>query len=160
MGRLYIRLHIQKEFGWDDKFLIFGVCCIISAAGVTCTILDLMYELQGLVYADPATIGIEYALSILPKLPEYRRRNTTALILAWCSICCVKFSFLAMFRLLIRQLPNMIRYWYFTVALNVVVFCYGGTVFAVSCPYFTKENIEKSSRFPHCIILVHYHTNK
>ena len=133
---------------------------MISATGVIYTTIDLTYEMQGLIYADPATIDIGYALGILPKLLEYRKRNTIAMVLAWCSICCVKFSFLALFRILIRQLPNMVRYWYFTVALDIVALCYGASVYVVACPYFTKENVGKSSKFPQYIILVHYHTNE
>jgi len=108
------------------------------------TSFDVMYELQALVYAKPGTVSIGYALSLMPNALKFRKVVTASLTLMWCSICCVKFSFLALFKRLVRQMPGMTRYWYFTVVFNVAVFLYGGTVYAIACPYFTEENIVKS----------------
>lgn len=139
-----MRFCIQKQFGWDDGFLLFGLCCLVSGAVIIYTVCDLMYEVQRLVYTDPAELDFRYAMSMLPKTLKLRKAVTVALTLMWCSICCVKFAFLALFKHLVRRMPAMTRYWYFTVAFNVAIFLYGGTVYAVGCPYFTENNIAKT----------------
>ncbi|KAF2786088.1 hypothetical protein K505DRAFT_368529 [Melanomma pulvis-pyrius CBS 109.77] len=141
--RFFIRFRIQKEFGWDDGFLIFGLFCLITSIGLLQPVMDTMYEAEGLVFGEinPLTFDL---VTFIPKSVRYRKLSAAALILIWCSISCVKFSFLAFIRKLVRRMPSMERYWWFTLAFNVAVTIYGTAVYIVACPYFTEAEAMKS----------------
>lgn len=143
--RFYVRFRIQKEIGWDDGFLIFGLACLISGVVMLFNVIDDMYVTEAVVFGEVNLFTMDFA-TFIPKSIRYRKISAAALTLMWFSICSVKFSFLALFKKLIRQMPGMIRYWWFTVAFNIVVTGYGASVYLVACPYFSADEIFKASK--------------
>lgn len=106
---------------------------------------ETMYEAEALVFGEINPLMIDL-VAFVPASVRYRKLSAAALTLNWYSICSVKFSFLAFFRKLIRQMPSMERYWWFVLAFNIAVTIYGTTVYIVACPYFTEAEAMKSSR--------------
>lgn len=154
--RFYIRGFVQKQFGWDDGWLAFGICCLVAGMVVLYTMLDLMYEMEGIAATvnsggipDVSTIppeALALMATLISKSVRYRRLSAAACVPLWGAICSVKFSFLALFKKLIRQMPIMTRYWWFVLAFNIAISLYGGTVFIVTCPYFEEKDIMKSRK--------------
>lgn len=153
--RFYIRGAVQKQFGWDDGWLIFGVCCLVAGMAILYTMLDLMYEMEAIAASassappipDISLLPPEFVAQIaalITKSVRYRKLSAAACIPLWSALCSVKFSFLALFKKLVRQMPVMTRYWWFVLAFNIAISLYGSTVFIISCPYFEEKNIMKS----------------
>jgi hypothetical protein len=145
-ARFYVRIRVQKQLSIDDGFLIFGICCLISALGVLLPFMDTLYLFEALAYRFPTVQ--------LP--PDWKQRTfnmhkmaTVALILAWCAIASVKFSFLFLFRKLIDRLPNLMIYWWTVVIFNTVVAVYGAAICVLTCPwYYDDRNREFGPGIP------------
>jgi hypothetical protein len=108
-----------------------------------------MYEAESLVFGTGGFAAID-PMDISKMIEEtiyYRRMSAAALTLFWFSICSVKLCFLAFFKRLINQMPGMIRWWWFTLAFNIVVTGYGASVYLLACPYLRVDQIFESCTF-------------
>ncbi|KAK4225248.1 hypothetical protein QBC38DRAFT_483440 [Podospora fimiseda] len=140
--RFYIRIFHIREFGWDDGILLAGLITLIIGVSILFIITDVMYESDAFVFWDSPESPLAAIGDIgkfLDKTFWYRRLSAVGLTFCWLSICCVKFSFLAFFKRLIRQMPAMIRYWWFTVVYNFIVMLYGCATYWAACPYFDTK---------------------
>jgi hypothetical protein len=139
---------------------MFGLCCLIAGMTVLYVMMDLMYEMESIavnagavpdISSIPASALTPAILAqindVIKKSVRYRKMSVATLVPLWGSICSVKFSFLALFKKLLRQMPIMTRYWWFVVAYNAVISIYGATVYIVACPYFSEKDIMKSCKF-------------
>ncbi|KAJ4347927.1 uncharacterized protein N0V89_009299 [Didymosphaeria variabile] len=143
--RCYIRFCIQREIGWDDGFLIFGLCCLIVGMTLLFTVIDTMYESENFVFGSGiATINPMEIPNLLNRIAHYRTMSAVALMLMWLSMGCVKICFLAFFKKLIRQMPAMNIFWWFSLVFNAAVIVYGTTTYYVTCPYFGPEKVFQS----------------
>jgi hypothetical protein len=110
-------------------------------------VIDTMYESENFVFGTGmATIDPKDILGLIDRIARYRTLSAIALMLMWLSMGCVKICFLAFFRKLIRQMPALNIFWWFTLAFNVAVIVYGTTVYYVSCPYFGPDKVFQSSK--------------
>lgn len=74
---------------------------------------------------------------------EFEKLAAVALILTWCSIVSVKFSYLFLFKKLISRMRPMIIYWWFAAVFNAIISAYGVTVYIAACPYFYSQRSRK-----------------
>lgn len=132
-ARFYIRIGVQKSFSIDDGVLLFGVGCLIAAMAMLFIFIDKLY-LAGAAEAD--TPGIGLPSDFIEETFDLQKLVVVALILTWCSIASVKFSYLFLFKKLIDRLPPMIIYWWFVAAFNAIISAYGATVYIAACPDF------------------------
>ncbi|KAK3387420.1 hypothetical protein B0H63DRAFT_156993 [Podospora didyma] len=142
--RFYVRFRIQREIGWDDGFLIFGLACLIAGTALLFTVVDAMYETEAMVFNVASLLTMGDPGAVIARALVFHRISAASLTLLWFSICCVKFSFLAFFKRLIHQMPEMIKYWWFTLVLNVIITIYGATIYVVACPYFSDNQAFKA----------------
>jgi hypothetical protein len=115
------------------------------------TVMDDMYTTDAVVYGDIDLFKLDFK-TFIPKSMHYRRISVASLPLLWLSACSVKFSFLALFKRLIRQMPGMTKYWWFTVAFNVAITGYGASVYVLACPYLTEEKLFDASKWHACLL--------
>ena len=147
--RFYIRFRIQRKFGWDDAFLIFGLLCIISCIGLLFAFKDDIYETEYLVYAGGSDIVISDLPVLLKRCVRFRQISAANATLSWISICSVKFSFLAFFKRMIHQMPPMLKYWWCVLVFNIIATVYGSAVYlGAACPYFSEKDIFKIREEP------------
>lgn len=140
--RYYIRIFVQKQFSIDDGFLVFALCCLICALTIMYTVtVDKMYLAQALVVGLP---GAQIPADFLEQVYGFHKWITVTLMLAWCAIMAVKFSFLFLFRKLIDRIPRLIVYWWVVTIFNVAVLGYGVSVYYVACPYYSNVELRKS----------------
>ena len=108
--------------------------------------IDKMYLVQALVFGVP---GADIPPDILQQSYKFHKWITVTLMLAWCAIMAVKFSFLFFFRKLIERLRPMIIYWWVVTAFNVAILGYGIAVYYVACPYYNDPRLRTSNRHGH-----------
>ena len=139
-ARYYIRLAVQKEFGLDDAFLVFGTACLVAAMVVLYINMNDMYLTEALTYAPTR---FAFQPQDLNRVFDFRKLVTASLILTWVAMMAVKFSFLALFRRLIDRIPPLIKYWQVVVAFNLAVTAYGASVYVIACPHFSGIKVGK-----------------
>ncbi|KAL9133287.1 MAG: hypothetical protein Q9175_005537, partial [Cornicularia normoerica] len=86
--------------------------------------------------AEADTPGIGLPSDFIEETFDLQKLVVVALILTWCSIASVKFSYLFLFKKLIGRLPPMIIYWWFVAAFNAIISAYGTAVYIAACPDF------------------------
>jgi len=145
--RCYIRFLVQHEIGWDDVLFLFGFLCLISGITILFTIIDDIYELQGIIYGltDLATIETINISITIDRIQRYRMLSAVSLNLLCLSISCVKLCFLAFFKKLIRQMPTMITFWWVVLAFNVIVIIYGIIIDVSFCPFSKETQMNQAS---------------
>ncbi len=132
-ARLYIRIGVQKNFSIDDGLLLFGVGCLIAAMTLLFIFVDRMYLVGAI---ESGTLGIEHSSAIIKDVFDLHKFVTVGLVLTWCSIISVKFSYLFLFKRLIDRLRPMIIYWWFVAVFNAIISVYGAAVYFAICPHF------------------------
>ncbi|KAI9705086.1 MAG: hypothetical protein M1836_006869 [Candelina mexicana] len=129
------RIHKQAFlFTIDDGILLFGVVCLVVASGLLLKFVDKMY----VVGASESSNLVHVSLpdDFISQAYDFHKLVTVALILTWCTIVCVKFSYLFLFRKLVVSMPRMTAYWWVAVNYNAVISIYGATVYAIGCPHY------------------------
>ena len=132
-ARFYIRIRVQKQFSADDGLLLFGIGCLICAMGLLFTFADRMY-LVGAIESE--TQEIRLPSNFTEQAFDFQKLCTVALILTWCAIVSVKFSYLLLFKKLIDRLRPMIIYWWCVAVFNALISAYGAAVYVAACPTF------------------------
>lgn len=137
IGRIIIRLRYQKRLAVDDAFLIFAVVCLCVAIGLLFAFISSMYLLEALITDDPnASIPID----IIHQVEWFRALSTAFLVLTFTTIFAVKFSFLFLFKALIRNVRKMNIYWWIVVSTTVAVWAFGIVEFFLPCPTFGPKS--------------------
>ncbi|KAL9030669.1 MAG: hypothetical protein Q9196_001235 [Gyalolechia fulgens] len=135
-ARFYIRVVIQKQFSSDDGILLFGIACLIVAIGLLLNYIDEMYIVETAESGN--LVSVSLPANYIEQSFDYQKMATIALVLTWCSIVSVKFSYLFLFRRLINRLPGMMAYWWIAAVYNGLISVYGAVVYVVACPeYYT-----------------------
>ena len=127
---MVIRIRKWATFHLDDYLLILAVLCLISAFGIYVIVLQDLYTfddfLSGSSFLPPNFIDLASNAAIY---------STVAVSLSWATISLVKFSFLAVFRTLVRRLRPLEIWWWCTLLV-----CIPNTAMTIGttwivCPY-------------------------
>ncbi|ORX96643.1 hypothetical protein BCR34DRAFT_628782 [Clohesyomyces aquaticus] len=134
-ARFLIQIRVGKKFALDDAFLMFGLASLIAALIVFyIKVHEPMYLLYALMAQTPGATPIP--LHEIPRLSdELRKHVTITLILCWCTIMAVKFSFLFFFKKLVDRIYSMYVYWWVIIVYNIGFMGYGAAVYYLACPY-------------------------
>ena len=141
-ARFYIRIRVQKQLSLDDGFLLFGIGCFIGALAILFTFIDDMYMTAAVQFRLKE---MEISPDFIQRAADYQKMVAVSLILTWCSIVSVKFSFFFLFKRLIDRIPAMIVYWWFVIIFNAAISGYGVAVYILACPYFYSMKAGKFS---------------
>ena len=143
-ARFYVRIRIQKQFSIDDGVLLFGIACLISAMALLFTFVDKMYLVGALENGIPM---VQLPADFIEQAFDFQKLVVIALILTWCSMASVKFSYLFLFKKLINRVRSILIYWWFVVVFNALVAAYGASVYIVACPTFYNIEGRKSLQY-------------
>lgn len=121
--RVAVRIRTRR-FGLDDYFLLFGLFCLSGTTGLVLNLVRTIFIMEALQKDSNVVLAPDDLLELT---------HSTAVVnsffcLAWATIVCVKFSFLALFKLLIRRISRTIGIYYWV----VVVFTVLAGIFLVS----------------------------
>lgn len=127
---------------WDDLFLAIAFCCLSIALAVFYTVsIDKMYLTLAVQYGE--TAGITLPQDIIQITFDYQKWIQVTTVMLWLAIMSVKFSFLALFKNLVKGILPLSRYWCVVTILNIGILGYGSVVTHISCPYYyTLKNCE------------------
>lgn len=142
-ARFYIRIRLQKQFSIDDGILLFGIACLVCAMVLLFTFIDKMYVVGA---SEAGLPGLVFPLDFLDQAFDFQKLVTVSLILTWCSIVAVKFSYLFLFRKLIDRIRPLVIYWWFVAVFNAMISAYGAAVYIAACPdFYSIEACESMS---------------
>ncbi|CAF9924998.1 hypothetical protein IMSHALPRED_006347 [Imshaugia aleurites] len=135
--RYYVRFFIQKQVSIDDGILLFGILCLISAMVLLFIFVDDLFLVEAL---EGNTIPADLPVDFLQGVFDFERLVVGALVLTWCAIISVKFSYLFLFRKLIDRLRPMVIYWWVAVVFNALISIYGIIIYAGIRPWYCTTN--------------------
>lgn len=101
--------------------------------GLLFTFIDKMYLVGATEIGMP---GIMLPPDFIEQAFDFQKLVAIALILTWCSIISVKFSYLFLFKRLIDRMPLLLMYWWVVFVFNAITSAYGAAVYIVACPDF------------------------
>ena len=102
---------------------------------------DKLYMVEAL---ETGMTDVEFPADFVEEAFDFGKFVTVALILTWCSIVSVKFSYLFLFRKLIDRMHLMLIYWWVAVIFNALISMYGAAVYVAACPYYYSLKSRKS----------------
>lgn len=143
-ARFYIRLRVQRQLSVDDGFLVIALCCLISAMGILYSV-----AVEKMYLSEALTLDFSNAYlpsNFLQEAFDFQKWITVTLMLIWCAIMAVKFSFLFLFWKLIELMPPLIRYWWVVTVYNVAVLGFGISVYYLACPNYYSMEARKLTR--------------
>lgn len=130
------QVYSRSRLYLDDYLVIIALLCLCAGTGLVYAFCQSIFVTQA-VKGDP---------SIIIPPDEYDNLAHTFAILdsflcvMWTSIFAVKLTFLALFRLLIRRVSEIItRYYWIVVATTIVTWMFLVVEPFILCPYFKPE---------------------
>ena len=135
VARLAIRLRHQKRLSWDDGFVFVGAACLICAFAILFVFLDGLYLAEAFT-ERPSSPDFRGVRNPILAIQDFHKFSTVCLILLWTGICCVKFSFLFLFRKLVDRIRWLTVYWWIITGLNLATWLYGVASQVIGCPYY------------------------
>lgn len=135
--RYYVRFFIQKQLSIDDGILLFGILCLISAMVLLFIFVDNLYLVEAL---EGNVIPTDLPVDFLQGVSDFERLVVGAMVLTWCSIISVKFSYLFLFRKLIDRVRSIVIYWWVAVVFNALISIYGIIIYAGVRPWYCTTN--------------------
>ena len=82
------------------------------------------------------TIPDNLPVNFLEHVLDFEKLVVGAMVLTWCAIISVKFSYLFLFRKLIDRIRPMILYWWVAVVYNALISAYGIVIYAYVRPWY------------------------
>lgn len=131
--RIITRLTSRHRIYIDDFLLLFAFVCLSAATGLVYSFGYKMWYNEASKLDPTVVVSFDEILSLMYSLPYI----DAFLALAWTGTFCVKFSFLALFRLLIRRLSKSITiYYWIVVGFSVLTWMFLVSETFILCPYF------------------------
>lgn len=95
-----------------------------------------MFLVEALVTNHP---DIELPSDFIEQVIRFQKFSTAFLVLTFTAIFAVKFSFLFLFKALIRNVRKIVVYWWTVAVITGVVWAFGVAEFFLPCPYFDGD---------------------
>lgn len=133
-ARIGMRWRSRQRLYLDDYFLLFGLACLCGATGIILVSARKIFVAEALLVDPSFLLTIERGLAIMSTAPAIIH---SFLFLTWTVVIAVKFSFLALFRLLIQRISWKITFYYwFVVVFTVITWIYMVSGAFIACPAF------------------------
>lgn len=133
IGRMITRIYTRRRLDLDDGFLLFALLCLSACTGLVYVSCQKIFVIEA-IQVDPT-----FNLPPDPYQVSFAMRWTlhSFTCIIWTTVFAVKFSFLALFRLLIRRLPKAITtYYWTTVGITVATWMFFLSEPFILCSYF------------------------
>lgn len=107
--------------------------------------IDDMYLVEALITKLP---DIELPADLLQEVNAFHKWVSAVDTLCWCAIMAVKFSFLVLFRRLIKGIKSLVVYWWIVTFFNIGFLGYGISIYFILCPHFSGIGSRKLNHNP------------
>lgn len=136
-ARIGTRWRLRQRLYLDDFFLLFGLACLCGATGIILVSVRKIFVTEAFLVDPSFLLTVEGALSVANTAPAI---INSFLFLTWTVVISVKFSFLALFRLLIQRISWKITFYYwFVVVFTVFTWIYMVSEAFIICPAFGAQ---------------------
>ncbi|OJD32393.1 uncharacterized protein BKCO1_3800015 [Diplodia corticola] len=140
-ARIAMRFITRRKLFLDDYFLLMAIPCVVVATSV------LQWGAEGL-FAYKALMSnaaIVLDANDLEKLVRVSIVTSIFVDTSWTAIFCVKFSFLALFRVLIKNVStHLSRYFWCVVVITAVTWAFLVAETFILCAHFGWESLKCS----------------
>lgn len=127
------RIYTRRRWDFDDYLSMFALLCLGASIGLVHVFCQVLFIIEAW-NTDPNT-DFPYDRHTEGLQAEVILNSFICII--WTTIFTVKFSFLALFRLLIRRLPKpIIIYYWTTVGIAVATWIFFVSLPFILCPHF------------------------
>lgn len=142
-ARIGTRWRLRRRLYLDDFFLLFGLACLCGATGIILVSVRKVFLTEAIVVDSSFRFTVEVANSVANAAPAIIH---SFLFLTWTVVISVKFSFLALFRLLIQRISWKITFYYwFVVVFTVITWIYMVSEAFIACPAVGAPQINSKS---------------
>lgn len=133
-ARIGMRWRFRQRLYLDDYFLLLGLACLCGATAIILVSARKIFVTEALLVDQEFLLTIEGALTVGSTAPAIIH---SFLFLTWTVVISVKFSFLALFRLLIQRISwKITSYYWFVVVFTVLTWIYMVSEAFIACPAF------------------------
>lgn len=129
IGRIAIRLRYQQKLAVDDAFLIFALVCLCVAMGLLFAFIKSMYLIEALITDNP---NLSMPIDIIDQVERYSKLSIAFYVLTFNTTLAVKFSFLFLFKALIRNVRSINIYWWIVFSTTAALYPFGVIAFLSS----------------------------
>lgn len=137
IGRIVIRLHYQQNLAVDDAFLIVAVVFYIVALSLILSNLSALYLLEAVSTQDPS---VSIPSSFVDQIVRLEEFIVVSEAFSFSALFAVKFSFLFLFKTLIRNVRKMKVYWWIVFWTTAAVWALTFIEDFISCPTFNSKS--------------------
>lgn len=140
LSRIFARIYTRRRLFLDDCFLIIGLLCLGAGTGLIHVFCQTIFVVEA-IKMDPTVV---IPLDQYNEIPQTFAILDAFLCVMWTTTFAVKFSFLALFRLLIRRVSNSITtYYWIVVAITTVTWMFLVAEPFILCPYFRPDQQQR-----------------
>lgn len=133
-ARIGMRWRLRRRLYLDDFFLLFGLACLCGATSIMLVSVRKIFLTEAIMVDPLFLLTMDKALSVANTAPTI---INSFLFLTWTVVISVKFSFLALFRLLIQRISRRITFYYwFVVVFTAITWIYMVSEAFIICPAF------------------------
>ena len=142
-ARIGTRWRLRQRLYLDDIFLLFGLACLCGATGIILVSVKKVFLTEAILVDKLFKLTEGEANSVANTAPAIIH---SFLFLTWTVVISVKFSFLALFRLLIQRISWKITFYYwFVVVFTVLTWIFMVSEAFILCPAVGAPNINSKS---------------
>lgn len=136
-ARIGTRWRLRQRLYLDDFSLLFGLACLCGATGIILVSVRKIFVIEALLVDHSFLFTVEVALSVADTAPAM---INSFVFLTWTVVISAKFSFLALFRLLIQRISWKITFYYwFVVVFTGFTWIYMVSEAFIICPAFGAQ---------------------
>ncbi|KAF2656386.1 hypothetical protein K491DRAFT_678146 [Lophiostoma macrostomum CBS 122681] len=152
LARFIVRATSRRKPSLDDWLVLLATASLI----VTFTLLNLCFETLYILEATNDFAGtFVITQADIAAILTFNQYSNAFIPMFWLTIYSIKLAFLAFFHILIRQLEDWLRYYYWSAVLLTIACMFSNlTMSLATCPY-----VGKAAATAKCITNTNHHTS-
>lgn len=131
VARILVRISTRRRLYLDDVFIVLGFIFLSGSTYLVLHFARSMFMIESVLTGLVQYVMIEDLLRLTNSLSSEQAFNC----LSWSAVFCVKFSFLALFKVLIRRLSRRLTiYYWMVVGVTIMTWVFLASSIFILCP--------------------------
>jgi hypothetical protein len=140
IARLVVRFKTRRRLFIDDYFILIAVPCAIASGALVHVMGDGLYLYRSITVPNPVVSLNFEEIGILLPVSTY---TLSFVETSWTAIFCVKFSFLALFHGLIKNISRrLVTYFWCVVGFTILSWAFLLTESPILCAYYGEDSLK------------------
>ncbi|OTB13843.1 hypothetical protein K445DRAFT_13548 [Daldinia sp. EC12] len=140
LARAAIRFKTRRRLFVDDYLLFIAATFLAGSTGVIYHFCNWLY-LTMAIQKDPSIVSHPDTQDIIDYINTFIQKYHAFLVISWTALVFVKFSFLAFFKQLIRQVQKIRSFYWAVAALTVISWMFLIAATFILCPELGAESV-------------------